>query len=156
MVNIDIVEQLKELTKDIDFLNEEIANSVSGILRESGEIVAESQRKIIRTRSKVLPNLISPWLHVDEKGVAILEVGYGTEEIREAPQSVIMEYGRPGKIVGKPYTMRKSRKGNWTWHRMKVGKIEPTPHIRKGFDDAQETVLKKMVDGLGEVLDKKW
>lgn len=153
-LDVDIIKQLDELVKDIDFLNDDIVDSVSGILHDGAEIVAESQRKIISTRSKKLPGLIKVGkLSVNKKGSGRLTIGYDSEAIKQAPESVIIEFGRPGNS-GKTYTTRKSKKGGT--HRMKIGKIEPTPHIRKGFDDVQEIVTKKMAEDLGKVMDKTW
>ena len=43
-----ITTQMQAMIKDVDMMSDEIANSVSAIMREGGEIIANEQIRLIR------------------------------------------------------------------------------------------------------------
>lgn len=140
---LDITTQMQAMIKDVDMMSDEIANSVSAIMREGGEIIANEQRRLISGKSSKLAALIKVGkIYATKKGNATVSTGYDTEAIKEAPEGVILEFGR----AGKKSTDKIGRK---------IGKTDAVNHIRKGFDNKKDEATQIAVNKLDEVL-KKW
>lgn len=54
----DITKQMQDLIKDLDMMADGIAEATTEILKESGEIIAQSQRQAISGKSSKLASLI--------------------------------------------------------------------------------------------------
>ena len=141
--SLDITTQMQAMIKDIDMMSDEISASAAEIMRESGEMVATEQRRLISGKSSKLAGLIKVGkIYVTKKGNATVQTGYDTEAIKQAPEGVILEFGR----AGKKSTDKLGRK---------IGKMDAINHIRKGFDNKKEEAAQIAVNKLDEVL-KKW
>lgn len=142
--SFDINAQMQSLIKSVDMMSDEIANSVSAIMREGGEIIANEQRRLISGKSSKLAALIKVGkIYATKKGNATVSTGYDGEAIKEAPEGVILEFGRPS---GKRTVDKKGRK---------IGKMGAANHIRRGFDNKKDEAAQIAVNKLDEVL-KKW
>ena len=142
--SLDITTQMQAMIKDIDMMSDEISASAAEIMRESGEMVATEQRRLISGKSSKLAGLIKVGkIYVTKKGNATVSTGYDGEAIKEAPEGVILEFGRPS---GKRTIDKKGRK---------IGKMDAINHIRKGFDNKKDEAAQIAVNKLDEVL-KKW
>lgn len=143
---LDITKQMQDLIKDLNMLADSVANETASILRESGEIIAQEQRRIISGKSSKLPGLIKVGKVVTtKKGNANVLIGYDTNAINQAPESVVLEFGRPGKK-----SKGKDKKGR------KIGKIEAISHIRKGFDYTKDTAAEVAIEKIKKVIDEGW
>jgi len=144
--NLDITAQMQDLIKDIDVMTEDVANGVSESMRRGGEIIANEQRQLISGKSSKLAGLIIVGkIYVTKKGNATISTGYDGDAIKQAPESVILEFGRPGK----------KNKGIDKRGR-KIGKMEAIPHIRKGFDIAKENAANSVINKIDEIIKKGW
>lgn len=142
----DITKQMQDLIKDLDMLADSVANETSSILRESGEIIAQEQRRIISGKSSKLASLIKTReIKVTKKGDANVLVGYDSDAVEQAPEGVVIEFGRPGK-----------KRGGTDKLGRKIGKMEAIPHIRKGFDMAKEKATESAIEKIKKIIDKGW
>jgi len=149
---LDITQQLQSMMKDMDMLSDGVAEKAVEALTESGKLIAAEQRRLISSRSNKLPGLIKVGkVKVSKKGSAYVTMGYDSDAIKAAPEGVIIEFGRPGEKSKK--VMTQTRNGKKV--KVKIGKMESTPHIRRGFDNKQEEAAQIAVDKLNEAL-KKW
>jgi hypothetical protein len=144
--NLDITQQMQALIKDLNMMVEDVASATSEILRESGETIAQEQRKIISGKSSKLAGLIKVGkIVVTKKGDANVLIGYDTDAINQAPEGVVLEFGRPGK-----------KRGGIDKLGRKIGKMEAVPHIRKGFDNAKEKATESAIEKISKIIDKGW
>jgi hypothetical protein len=142
----DITKQMQDLIKDLDMMADGIAEATTEILKESGEIIAQSQRQAISGKSSKLASLIKTReIKVTKKGNANVLVGYDSDAVEQAPEGVVIEFGRPGK-----------KRGGTDKLGRKIGKMEAIPHIRKGFDMAKEKATENAIEKIKKIIDKGW
>ena len=143
---LDITEQMQAMIKSLDLMSDDVAEATTEILRESGDIIAQSQRQAISGKSSKLAGLIKVGkIVVTKKGNANVLVGYDSNAIEQAPESVVIEFGRPGK-----------KRGGIDSKGRKIGKMEAIPHIRKGFDMAEEKATESAIEKINKIIDKGW
>ena len=143
---LDITEQMQAMIKSLDLMSDDVAEATTEILRESGDIIAQSQRQAISGKSSKLAGLIKVGkIVVTKKGNANVLVGYDSNAIEQAPGSVVIEFGRPGK-----------KRGGIDSKGRKIGKMEAVPHIRKGFDMAEEKATESAIEKINKIIDKGW
>ena len=143
---LDITEQMQAMIKSLDLMSDDVAEATTEILRESGDIIAQSQRQAISGKSSKLAGLIKVGkIVVTKKGNANVLVGYDSNAIEQAPESVVIEFGRPGK-----------KRGGTDKLGRKIGKMEAVPHIRKGFDMAEEKATESAIEKINKIIDKGW
>ena len=143
---LDITEQMQAMIKSLDLMSDDVAEATTEILRESGDIIAQSQRQAISGKSSKLAGLIKVGkIVVTKKGNANVLVGYDSNAIEQAPESVVIEFGRPGK-----------KRGGIDSKGRKIGKMEAVPHIRKGFDTAEEKATESAIEKINKIIDKGW
>ena len=203
--NMNINEQIKKMIADIDLLVDENANGVAEALRTAGEVIASGQRQLISGKSAKLASLIrctrvmantgryrSGFTDQEMNGkffspgnpqpVLNVYVGYNREAIEQAPECVIMEFGKPSQnknrgvrvFSGEKISITVTRKDGLQYRRkvkessilqkngMKVdskgriiGYVPSINHIRKGFDNKKDEAYEILANKLDEVL-KKW
>lgn len=144
--SMDIGNQLQDMIKALDMMDDEANQVVQSALLEGAEIIAKEQRRLIVGKSPTLAGLIKAGrIYVTKgKGRYTISVGYDTEAIRAHPEAVIMEFGKPGKKSGGVDKLGR-----------KIGKVESINHIRKGFDNKNDEAAEHTIDMLNGVL-KKW
>ena len=125
------------------------------LLKESvqagADVVVKKQKELIAGKSSKFAGAISKTAaFIDKDKNVTVNTGYTMQSVRKhGIGGIVMEYGRPGaKRGGK--TKRKSKNGGY--HEMRIGKIDATPHIRKGYDAAIEEAVETTVNDLLEVI----
>lgn len=201
----NVTDEIRDMIKQIDLLDDDMASGVADALRSAGEVIANKQRQLISGKSAKLASLIrctevkaksnkykSSYSSLDMQRKDFtpgnpqpslgVYVGYNREAIEQAPESVIMEFGKPSKnknrgvrvITGNTKSITINTKTGKTYKRsikeslilekngMKVdskgriiGYVPSINHIRKGFDMVKEQAYQVMVKKLDEVL-KQW
>jgi len=136
--------QINAAMKALDNCDKSIQERAVQLLREKAEKIRDSQRHYIQGRSSKLANLIEVGNLTAKSSSRSwrISIGYSTEALKEGFEGLIMEYGRPGT----------TSKGVDTLGR-KIGKVEPTPHIRAGFDAVIDDVVDEIADELFDLLE---
>ena len=62
---------------------------------------------------------------------------------------MVFEFGRPGQ---KGDTMKQKRNGETVT--VKIGAVQPVPHIRAGFDEAVNSASQAVIDTVSAEIDK--
>ena len=154
---ISLAHEMKKMLHELDLMDENVSKAVSNSMKKAAEVVAEKQRECIRWKSPKLAGLIRVLpLRVGKRGQINAYCGYDTEAVKNNMESVVLEFGRPGKkskgkIMEQTYT-RKNGSKYTVWKR--IGKMEAISHIRKGFDMAKNEAASILVEEVKKVT--KW
>lgn len=144
------IPDLQEFIKSLNKLDENVNSAVRTGLKEGAEIIAAEQKRLISSKSQKLSGLIKTGqIKVSKKGNLTVDVGYDTNAVKQAPEGVILEFGRPSEDKK---TMKQTRNGEV--YTVKIGKIEPQSHIRRGFDNKISEAAQATIDKVNRELDK--
>ena len=145
-----VEEQIEAATYALDKCDMIVQECAVAILRDKAEKIANEQRRLIASKSPKLASLIKVGglsAYSDSSRSWKLTIGYDSKAIEEGFEGLIMEFGRPGKRSGGVY-----QKGK---HKGKpIGKVEPIPHIRRGFDNVIGEVVEELADELFDLIDE--
>lgn len=136
--------QMQSAMKALDNCDIAMQERAIELLRTKAIKIRDSQRKFIQNRSSKLAGLIEVGKLTAKSSSRSwrISIGYSTEAIKEGFEGLIMEYGRPGK----------TSKGVDKLGR-KIGKVEPTPHIRAGFDAVVDEVADEIAEELFDLIE---
>lgn len=137
--------QIRAAIKALDNCDITLQERAVELLREKAKKIRDEQRNLIRSRSPKLANLIEVGNLTAKSSSRSwrISIGYDTAAIKEAFEGLVMEFGRPGKNSdgvdknGKP-----------------IGRVEPTPHIRQGFDNVIDDVVDEMAQELFDLIEE--
>lgn len=141
--------------KAIDLMDDAVASKAASALRNGANVIEAEQKRLISGRSSKLAGLIEAGkIKIRKKsGEIVIEIGYSTEAIKAGFEGLIMEFGRPGKV--RKGVMRYPLSNGKT-HKRKIGRVEPTPHIRKGFDNKADEAAEMVLDELWQEVESAW
>lgn len=153
---------IQGLIKKLDMMDENVNKAVREGLRDGADIIMEEQKKLIASKSQRLADSISKSrVYANKKNQLGVQTGYQAGAFKadkegETPPGrvgMVFEFGRPGQKGKNEITQ--TRNGGKV--KVKNGKIEPIPHIRRGFDtkkeEAAETVAKKFEEAVEKTLE---
>lgn len=141
----EITSQINKLITAIGGMDNGVEAAITDGLMQGSEIVAAEQRRIVSARSSTLAGLIKVGkITLTKAGKLRVSVGYDTPAIQSNPEAVIVEFGRPGKNSDGVDKLGR-----------KIGALQPTPHIRQGFDSKIEGAAIAVERKFDEVL-KQW
>ena len=175
---------IQGLTQQLDLFEEKQNEAVRNGLHKVGENMRRAQKRRIsgvKGGQKLADAISVSKIYTTKKGVLGITSGYqagafkaDSEGFNPGLVGMIREYGRPGDSPqrSKP-TMKQKRKrlpgrtdyesgkGRKNWGEavskeveISKGIIQPTPHIRLGFDETLEQNVQIMADAINEVIDK--
>ena len=150
-----------KLISSLDLMKEDVRGAVAEGLRAGAEIIAAEQRRLAGEISSKLPPAISVGkIETTKKGRLRIASGYlhfnGSDSKDPAVIGSVFEYGRPGKSKAhsdpKRYWSYVSKTGKRVEMEQLKGKIEPRPHIRRGFDNKKEEACRVLEDRVNSVI----
>lgn len=146
---------IQETLKSIDLMNDAVAASAAAALKSGAKLIETEQKRLISAKSGKLAGLIEAGkIKIRKKsGEIVIEIGYSTEAIKAGFEGLIMEFGRPGKA--RKGVMKYPLRNGKTQVR-KIGRVEPTPHIRKGFDNKADEAAEMVLDELWQEVENAW
>lgn len=146
---------IQETLKSIDLMNDAVAASAAAALKSGAKLIETEQKRLISAKSGKLAGLIKAG-DIDtlkKSGDIVIHIGYSSEAIEAGFEGLIMEFGRPGKVrkgvMKYPLTNGKTQV-------RKIGRVEPTPHIRKGFDIKAEEAADQVLNELWQEVESAW
>ena len=141
---------LQDFLKSLNKLDENVNSAVVNGLKQGAEVIRAEQKRLISSKSSKLPNFITVGqIKTNKKGNLVIDVGYSADAVRQVPEGVILEFGRPS---GNKKTMKQIRKGKS--YTVKIGKIQAFSHIRRGFDNKINEAVKVTIDCVDAELKK--
>ncbi len=165
-------EQIQALLRDIDKMPAEINEAASSAIDEAAQLIAAEQKRLLsaahfENSTLNLASLIKvqPVKLFETENYLGRGIGYSSEAIREHPELLVIEYGRPGKSArhmspfqkeftmttrsGKTVTIKHKRKGEFPYDAV-------CPHIYAGLYIGAGKASKHFRDELFKVLEKIW
>lgn len=163
MADNTINQDILQFLRDIDNITDEMYETSARALREGAKIIEGEQRRLISSKSSVLASLIKTSRITlskkkrkkDGRYRIGLSIGYFGDDIREHPETVIMEFGRPGKSPkAKKHFTFVNKNGKKVTKR--IGKVNAVPHIRLGFDSKKEEAAAHVFKIIESEVLSKW
>ena len=100
--------------------------------------------------------MVSDVYYVTKKGNIGISTGYHARAFKKDKDGfragivgMVFEFGRPGQ---KGDTMTQKRNGKTIT--VKIGAIQPVPHIRQGFDETVEQASQTVINSVSAEIDK--
>lgn len=96
---MDLGDELQEMLKSMDMLDDNINLIAVEAMESAGEIVADEQKRLIQNKYPTLASCIKKGkIYVTKnKGRFTISVGYDSNAIIAHPESVIVEFGKPSE-----------------------------------------------------------
>lgn len=146
-------QQIDLLVRDLDQMSDSVEAGAVEAANEAAEMIATEQKRLLaaanfRHRTADLAALITVKKSSSKKYYR-LSIGYDSAAIKEHPEVLVIEYGRPGKSAR--HMGRTDSLGR------KKGDFPPqTPHIKPGFVLAKDKAAEHFRDKLLEIARRKW
>ena len=150
-----------ELIKKLDMFDENVNKAVRSALNEGADMIVAEQKRLISGKSERLAeNISKSRIYTTKKGRIGISAGYqpdafeyDADGFNPGVVGMVHEFGRPGQSPE-----RKGDKMIQERHKKQVevskGTIQPTPHIRRGFDNVREKAVKLVIDAVEKEVDK--
>lgn len=141
--------------KAIDLMDDAVASKAASALKNGANVIESEQKRLVSGRSGKLAGLIKAGkLEArNQSGDIVIQIGYSTEAIEAGFEGLVVEFGRPGKA--RKGVMKYPLKNGKTQVR-EIGNFEPTPHIRKGFDNKADEAAELVLDELWQEVENAW
>ena len=145
--------QINALAEKLDRMSEDVSAEAESAAKEAAEIIAREQRRLLskalfKERKADLIGLIRVRKDSSRKYYR-LKIGYDSDAIRQHPELLVIEFGRPGKSA------RRSKLTDSLGR--KKGDFPPmTPHIIPGFYLAKEEAAEHFRQRLLEAARRQW
>lgn len=145
--------QINALAEKLDRMSEDVSAEAESAAKEAAEIIAREQRRLLskalfRERKADLIGLIRVRKDSSRKYYR-LKIGYDSDAIRQHPELLVIEFGRPGKSA-----RRRSLTDSLG---RKKGDFPPmTPHIIPGFYLAKNEAAEHFRQRLLEAARRQW
>ncbi|MCL1823926.1 MAG: hypothetical protein FWG44_06955 [Oscillospiraceae bacterium] len=141
------------LIKELDGISEELKQAEIDAMRESANIVANEQKRLIAEKSPKLAELITVSIHQNQARTKAT-VGFSGDVIKEHPEVLVMEFGRPGLS---PSSMRRRKYGfNKDSLGRNIGKVEGIAAIRRAWFSKRDEASQKYIDKMLNTVERHW
>ena len=155
------IPDIKEMIKKLNLLDEDVNKAIREAMHEGADIIMNEQKRLISDVSPKLAEAIGKsTVYTTKKGEIGISVGYqqsvfktDSEGFNPGVVGMTWEFGRPGtssQRSGK--TMEQTRNGKT--FTVKKGKIDPHPHIHKGFNAKKAAAVGKISDAVERIVRK--
>lgn len=145
--------QINQLVSALDRMDESVNAGALQAAQESAEIIAQEQKRLLSAANFAKPEADLQGLIKVQKSSSRkyfkLKIGYDSEAIKQHPEVLVIEFGRPGKSVRrmKPTDSLGRKKGDFP---------PQTPHIIAGFYLAKDGAAEHFRDRMAEIAKQKW
>lgn len=141
-------EAVQALQAAMDNVDIEVIKAMDSAVMDGAEIIKQEQVRLLNQKFPHLSGLIKiKKLKSGQKVVA--KIGYDTETLRQNPELLVIEYGRPGQSSRCSGTTDKLGR--------KKGKFpSQCIHIRAGYQQAKDKAYEKMYNDLSAAAGKQF
>lgn len=145
--------QINQLVSALDRMDKSVNEGALQAAQESAEIIAREQKRLLSAANFAHPKADLQGLIKVQKSSSKkyykLKIGYDSEAIKQHPELLVIEFGRPGKSA------RRMKKTDSLGR--KKGDFPPqTPHIIAGFIIAKDEAAGHFRDRMAEIARQKW
>lgn len=146
-------QQINMLVRDLDKMSEAVETGAVEAANEAAEMIASEQKRLLSSArfqhgNADLAGLIKVKRSSSKKYYR-LNIGYDSETIKEHPEVLVIEYGRPGKSA-------RCMKSTDSLGRKKGDFPPQTPHIKPGFILAKDKAAEHFRERLMDIARRKW
>lgn len=155
-------DSLNDLIKKLDMFDEKQNAAVLSAMHKAGTMIEREQRRLISSKSKRLAGAIKQGkVYVTRMGAVGVTVGYQDDAFKTDSEGfnpgiigTMFEFGRPGQSYDERRQsesmkqVRKDKEGKEKKVTISKGKIDPEPHIRRGFDNVKEQAVQMVIDSV--------
>lgn len=154
---------LEGFIKELDMFDENVNRALRTALHTAGDMIGQTQKRLVLSKSKRLAAAISTsQVYTTKDGALGITSGYQSGAFKTDSDGfnpglvgMVTEFGRPGQSAQRSGdTMTQIRGGK----RYSVSKgrirIQPYPHIRRGFDSAKEQAAQVLINAYNAEIDK--
>lgn len=165
------MKEIQSLIARLDLTERRVQDGMRSVLHESADIVtAEQQRLIAAEVPELAQHIRAGEVYVTKKGVYGIKCGYlASEDEKWITAGAVFEFGRPGTSPRhnspdmeqtrriyhgrRPHRRRDMTADELTPMKLKVkkGRIQPVPHIRRGFQNKRSEVVELMLRRLRDI-----
>lgn len=144
---------LSMLITALDHMARDADSGAASAMEESAEIIAAEQKRLLAGAVFEEPTAdLAALIKVQKSNSRKyyrLRIGYDSQAIKEHPELLVIEFGRPGRSA------RRSKKTDSLGR--KKGDFPPeTPHIRAGLDLSKDKAAAHFRDKMAEILRRRW
>lgn len=144
--------QITALVNDLDLMADEVVAGAAAAAEESAKIIQREQKRLLSAASFANPTADLASLIKIAKSTSKkyyhFRVGYDSAAIKQHPEVLVIEFGRPGKSA------RRMKKTDSLGR--KKGDFPPqTPHIYPGFLVSREEAANHFLTRLAEIAERR-
>lgn len=151
------IPDFSKFMKSLDLLDENVSKAAVKGIKKGADIIVNAQKRRISAKSQRLANAITKGsIYTTKKGSVGISTGYHAKAFKKDKDGfsagmvgMVFEFGRPGQ---KGDTMKQKRNGETVT--VKIGAVQPVPHIRAGFDEAVNSASQAVIDTVSAEIDK--
>lgn len=145
--------QIEQLTAVLDRMDERVRESVEQVTMECAQMIMREQKRMLSAANFAAPKAnLAGLIRVTRDARSKyyrLRIGYDSEAIKQHPEALVVEFGRPGKSARRMKPTDKLGR--------KKGAFPPqTPHIIAGLIFAKEDVTRHFRNRLAEIARNEW
>lgn len=160
---------LEEFIRELDKFDENVNKALRAGLHEVGTMICQSQRRLILSKPRARPErkskmrlvklseaITTSAIYTTKSGALGITSGYQAGAFQEDSTGfnpglvgMVTEFGRPRSSKTKMEQTRNGKK-----HSVTIGKIQPYPHIRRGFDAVKDRAAQVLIDAYNAEFDK--
>lgn len=148
---------LEGFIKELDLFDDNVNRALLTALHTAGDMIGQSQKRLVLSKSKRLAAAISTSrVYTTKAGALGITSGYQAGAFQEDSTGfnpglvgMVTEFGRPRSSKTKMEQTRNGKK-----HSVTIGKIQPYPHIRRGFDATKEQAAQVLINAYNAEIDK--
>lgn len=145
--------QIEQLTAVLDRMDERVREGVEQVTMECAQMIMREQKRMLSAANFAAPKAnLAGLIRVTRDARSKyyrLRIGYDSEAIKQHPEALVVEFGRPGKSARRMKPTDKLGR--------KKGAFPPqTPHIIAGLIFAKEDVTRHFRNRLAEIARNEW
>lgn len=155
--------QIEQLTAVLDRMDERVREGVEQVTMECAQMIMREQKRMLSAADFAAPRanlagLIKITRYKSYWGNTYTRVGYDAQAVREHPEVLVVEFGRPGTARRTGVMQeKKRRRKDGTEYTQRKGAFPPqTPHIIAGLIFAKEDVTRHFRNRLAEIARNEW
>lgn len=165
------MKEIQSLISRLDLTERRVQDGMRSVLHEAADVVTAEQKRLIAAEVPALEKHIRAGdIYVTKKGVYGVKCGYlPSEGEKWVTVGAVFEFGRPGTSARhnspdmkqtrriyqgtRPHRRREETADGIakTEITVKKGRIQPVPHIRRGFQNKRSEVVELMLRRLREI-----
>lgn len=148
---------LEGFIKELDLFDDNVNRALLTALHAAGDMIGQAQKRLVLPKSKRLAAAISTSrVYTTRDGALGITSGYQAGAFQEDSTGfnpglvgMVTEFGRPRSSKTKMEQTRNGKKYSIT-----IGKIQPYPHIRRGFDATKEQAAQVLINAYNAEIEK--